>query len=501
MVAHLPSVRRTRAIAGPNVIDLRPIAAVLGVLLAILGTTMMIPALVDVLAGEDDFVVYVGAAGVTVFVGLSLWLAGRSGEVEKLDLRQAFLLTTSSWVVLSAFAAIPFMWSKTHLSFTDAFFEAMSGLTTTGATVISGLDDCPPGILMWRAFLHWYGGIGIIVVAIALLPMLQIGGMQLFRAESSDKSEKLLPRAAQMAKGIIGTYLLLTFLCVVTYMFCGMDAFDAITHAMSTISTGGFSTHDASIGYFKSAAIDYAAIVFMIAGSLPFLLYVRVLAGDFSRVVANTEVRLFFVLVVGFSLVSFFEIVRGQIEQGETALRYALFNVVSILSTTGFVTVDFTNWGAPTEALYFILMFLGACTGSTAGGLKTFRLAILGSALVQHMKRIVYPRGVFPVRYGGQPIADEVVVSVLSFIFLYLASFILLAIAVNALGFDLVTSLSAAITAIANVGPGLGPIVGPATNFTALHDQVIWLLSFGMLLGRLELFTVLVLVLPRFWVR
>lgn len=482
-------------------IDLRPIAAVLGVLLAILGTTMMIPALVDLVAGQPDFIVYVGSAAVTVFVGLSLWLSGRSGAVEKLDLRQAFLLTTLSWVVLSGFAAIPFMWAQTHLTFTDAYFEAMSGLTTTGATVVSNLDTRPPGVLIWRAFLHWYGGIGIIVLAIAFLPMLQVGGMQLFRSESSEKSEKLLPRAAQMAKSILGTYLVLSLLCAITYMFCGMSAFDAVAHAMSTISTGGFSTHDASLGYFKSAAIDYAAIVFMLAGSLPFVLYVRVLAGDFSRLVANTEVRLFFCLVAGFTFIGFFEEVRGGIAHGETALRWALFNVVSIMSTTGFVTVDYTNWGPPTDALYFILLFLGACTGSTAGGLKTFRLAIVGSALVQHLKRIVYPRGVFPVRYGGAPISDEVVTSVLSFVFLYLTCFMAIGIAVNALGFDLATSFSAAVTAVANVGPGIGQVIGPAMNFSALPDHVIWLLSFGMLLGRLELFTVLVLFLPRFWVR
>ena len=482
-------------------IDLRPIAAILGVLLAVLGTTMMIPALVDLIAGQRDVVIYAAAAVITAFVGLSLWLAGRSGEVERLDLRQAFVLTTASWVVLSGFAAIPFMWTETDLSFTDAYFEAMSGLTTTGATVIAGLDNRPPGILMWRAFLHWYGGIGIIVMAIALLPMMQIGGMQLFRAESSDKSEKMLPRAAQMAKGILGTYLVLTFACAVAYAFLGMSVFDAITHAMSTISTGGFSTHDASIGYFKSPAIEYAAIFFMLAGSLPFVLYVRVLAGDFSRLLANAEVRLFFSLVVLFSLVSMVEQVRGGIAQGETALRQALFNVVSIMSTTGFVAADFTHWGPPTDALYFILLFLGACTGSTAGGMKTFRIAILGSALAQHLKRVIYPNGVFPVLYGGKPIGDDVVASVLSFAFLYLASFMAIGIVLNSLGFDMVTAFSASITAVANVGPGLGTVVGPAQNFASLPEQVVWLLSFGMLMGRLELFTVLVLFLPSFWRR
>lgn len=482
-------------------IDLRPIAAILGVLLAVLGTTMMIPALVDLIAGERDFLVYAATAVITAFVGLSLWLAGRSGEVERLSIRQAFVLTAASWVVLSAFAAVPFMWAETDLSFTDAYFEAMSGLTTTGATVISGLDDRPPGVLIWRAFLHWYGGIGIIVMAMALLPMLRIGGMQLFRAESSDKSEKVLPRAAQMAKGILGSYLLLTFACALTYAFLGMSVFDAVAHAMATISTGGFSTHDASIGFFKSPAIDYAAIVFMISGSLPFVLYVRVLAGDFSRIFANAEVRLFFALVAVFTLISTVQQVSAGIAVGETALRQALFNVVSLMSTTGFVAVDYTHWGPLSDALFFAVLFLGACTGSTAGGMKTFRIAILGSALVQHLKRIIYPSGVFPARYGGKPIGDDVVASVLSFAFLYLASFLVIGIAINILGFDLITALSASITALANAGPGLGPIVGPAMNFAGLPDSVIWLLSFAMLLGRLELFTVLVLILPSFWRR
>ncbi|MFT0858457.1 TrkH family potassium uptake protein [Ancylobacter sp. G4_0304] len=482
-------------------IDFRPIAAILGVLLAILGTTMLIPALVDVVSGHNDFIVYAASAAITVFVGLSLWLAGRSGEVERLDLRQAFVLTTFSWVLLSAFAAVPFMWSDTDLSFTDAYFEAMSGLTTTGATVISNLDQRPPGVLMWRAFLHWYGGIGIIVLAIAFLPMLQVGGMQLFHAESSDKAEKMLPRAAQMAKSILGTYLVLSLACAVTFLLCGMSVFDAVAYAMATISTGGFATHDASIGYFHSAAIEYAAVVFMVAGSLPFVLYVRVLAGDFSRLFANSEVRLFLGLVALFTLLSTFQQIRGGIAEGEPALRNALFNVVSIMSTTGFVATDFTHWGPPTEALYFILLFLGACTGSTAGGMKMFRIAILGSALSQHLKRIIYPNGVFPVRYNGAPIGDDVVASVLSFAFLYMATFMVISLAINTLGFDLITSFSAAITAVANVGPGLGPVIGPAQNFSALPDHVIWLLSIGMLMGRLELFTVLVLFLPSLWRR
>lgn len=482
-------------------IDFRPIAAILGVMLAILGTTMMIPALVDIVAGENGFIVFASTALITVFVGFSLWLAGRSGEAVKLGLRQAFVLTTMSWVLLSAFAALPFMWAETSLSFTDAYFEAMSGLTTTGATVISDLQERSSGILIWRAFLHWYGGIGIIVTAIALLPMMQIGGMQLFRAESSEKTEKSLPRAGEMAKGILKVYLLLTIACVLAYLVCGMDMFDAVAFGLSTISTGGFSPYDDSIGHFDSAAIEYTAIVFMLAGSLPFLLYIRMLAGDFQRLFRNPEVRLFLGMVVIFTLISMLQQVRGSIAEGEEAARMALFNVVSILSTTGFVATDYTHWGPSTDALYFVLLFLGGCTGSTTGGMKTFRVAILGSALVQHLKRIVYPNGVFPVMYGGKPIGGDVVASVLSFAFLYLACFIVIAMAINAFGYDMITSFAAAITAVSNAGSGLGEVVGPAQNFASLPDHVIWLLSFGMLLGRLEMFTVLVLFLPSFWRR
>lgn len=481
--------------------DLRPINAALGILVAVLGTMMLVPAIVDLAHRNDDWIVFTVSAAVTTFVGCMLWLTGRQNEPSRLTVRQAFLLTSFAWIVLSAFAGLPLMWSQVGLSFTRAFFETMSALTTTGSTVLSGLDGMPPGILVWRSMLQWYGGAGIIVVAIAILPMLQVGGMQLFRTESSDKSEKVLPRVAEISNRIIMVYVALSLACAIAYFAAGMSAFDAVNHAMTTISTGGFSTHDNSLGEFKSGAVDYIAIVFMIAGALPMLLYVRMMAGDRLALFGNFEVRLFVAVVLAFALTSVLQQRLEGVNSGEQAFRFALFNVTTMITTTGFATTDYAPWGATSDAIYFLVMFLGACTGSTAGGLKTFRLAIVGGTIVQHLKRTIYPRGVFPVRYGGKPIGDDVAASVMSFLFLYLLTFVVVALSLNVMGYDFKTAYSASIACLANVGPGLGPIVGPAGNFASLDDAALWLLAFAMLVGRLELFTVYVLLLPRFWAR
>jgi trk system potassium uptake protein TrkH len=483
------------------VTDLRPVNAALGILIAVLGTMMIVPAIVDLVHGHDDWIVFVVSAMVTIFAGCMLWLTGRQAGAAKLDLRQAFVLTSLAWVVLSAFAGLPLMWSQLNLSFTRAFFETMSGLTTTGSTVLTGLDTMPPGILLWRSLLHWYGGVGIIVVAIAILPMLRVGGMQLFRTESSDKSEKILPAVTQIANRIIVVYVLLSLACAIVYWIAGMTAFDAVNHAMATLSTGGFSTHDASLGEFKSRTIEYAAIAFMLAGALPMLLYVRMLVGDGAALFRNPEVRLFLVIVLTLAVVSTLQQRLADINSGEQAFRLALFNVTTLITTTGFATVDYGGWGAGSDAILFLVMFLGGCTGSTSGGLKTFRIAIISAMILQHLKRIVYPHGVFPVRYGRKPVADEVVAAVMSFLFLYLMTFIAIAIALSLMGYDFKTAFSATIACVANVGPGLGPIVGPAGNFSTMNDGALWLLSFAMLVGRLELFTVYVLLLPRFWRR
>ncbi|MFH3480242.1 TrkH family potassium uptake protein [Xanthobacter variabilis] len=484
-----------------SVLNLRPVAATLGILLAILGASMLLPAAVDFASGTTSRGAFVGSAAITIFVGVLLWTSGRTTGTQKLDLRQAFLLTTSVWVVLTIFAALPLMWGASQLTFTKAVFEAMSGLTTTGASVMSGLDAQPRGILLWRALLHWFGGIGIIGIAIAVLPVLSIGGMQLFRTESSDKSEKFLPRAEAIAKGLIVAYVLLTAVCAICYRAAGLNLFDSVTLAMSTLSSGGFANSDYSMMVFKNPVVDYVAIVFMLAAALPFPLYVRALSGDVRRLFTNSEVRVFFTIVALFTAASFLQQTFQGIATGETAFRGALFTVASIISTTGFMTVDYSNWGALSNTIFFVLMFLGGCTGSTSGGLKAMRVAITGKAIRQHFKRIAFRHGVFPLRYGGAPVADDVVASVLGFVFLYFFTFLLVGVALNLMGLDLTTAFSAAIACLANVGPGLGPVVGPSSNFASLPDGAIWLLTLTMMLGRLEIITALVLLLPRFWVR
>jgi trk system potassium uptake protein TrkH len=480
-------------------LDLRPIFSVNGVLLVTLGTFMFIPALFDVSVGNQDWVVFVVSAGVTIFLGVSMTLAGRQSGPTRLSLRQAFLLTTLAWVIVSAFAALPIYFSEFRPSYAGAYFEAMSALTTTGSTVLVGLDTGPPGILMWRALLQGLGGIGIIVLAISVLPMLQIGGMQLFRTESSDRSEKLLPRTAQISGAIITIYVLLVLGITIAFALAGMTLFDAFAHALPAISTGGFSTKDASIGFFKSAAIEWVAIVGMLLGSLPFLAYLHFLRGKPAVFFRDRQIRVFIGIIVVATLAYWLYVELRGIVSGHDALRWTLFNVVTIISTTGFVAADYTNWGPFSDVLLFIIMFLGACSGSTAGGIKTFRWMIAFEGMRKAMVKTVYPSSVIVARYQGRTIDDELILSVYTFIGIYVFVFFCIGLAITAWGYDWVTAFSATIACLSNVGPGLGPIVGPAGNFKDFPDAVLWLLSFAMLVGRLELFTVLVLLLPRFW--
>lgn len=478
--------------------DFRPILLVLGVLLATLGCAMMVPAIVDLASNNDDWRVFAASSLLTMMVGTSLWVGSRGGPAE-LSLRQAFVMTVGAWVSLSAFGALPLMWSGIVPSYTDAFFEAMSGLTTTGATVISGLDSAPPGVLFWRAILQWLGGLGIIVMAISVLPMLRVGGMQLFKAEAFDTPEKILPRATQISGIMTLIFIALTAFCAVLYYLAGMALTDAIMHAMTTVATGGFSSKDASIGHFNSAAIDWIAIVFMCSGSLPFLLYIKTLQGEPTTLFRDAQVRAFFVLLACFIVIIWLYQHFAGVHDGLEGLRYAAFNVVSIMTGTGYANADYNAWGPFAAGLFFIVMFIGGCAGSTSCGIKVFRIQVMFANLAQHLNRIVYPNGVFVPRFNGRRLGDNVIAAVQSFVFLYIFSFAVLAIALNLTGLDDLTAISGAATAISNVGPGLGEIIGPAGNFQSLNDTAKWLLSFGMLLGRLELFTVLVLFIPQFW--
>ncbi len=484
-----------------SVLDPRPVVAALGVLLSILGISMMLPAAVDFIAGSGGHSAFVGSSAITLFVGVMMWMSGRTSGPRKLDLRQAFLLTGSVWVVLALFAALPFMWGRSQLSFTDAVFESMSGLTATGSTVMSGLDSQPPGILLWRVLLQWFGGIGIIAIAIAIMPMLAIGGMQLFRTESSDKSEKFLPRTDAIAKGLLTVYVLLTLACILSYSLAGLGGFDAVTLALSTVSSGGFANSDYSIMVFENPSVEYVAIVFMLIAALPFTLYVRAMGGDVRRLFTNPEVRVFFLIVLVFTFASFLQQTWQGVAQGEIAFRGALFTVSSILSTTGFMAVDYTHWGAASDALFFVLLFIGGCTGSTSGGLKAMRVLITAKTIRQHLKRICFRSGVFPLHYGGTTVADDVVASVLNFVFLFLFTIVVVAITLNVLGMDMLTAFTASIASVANVGPALGPVVGPSSNYVSLPDAAIWVLTLAMMIGRLEILTALVLLQPRFWTR
>jgi len=409
------------------------------------------------------------------------------------------VLTLGSWLGVTLFASLPFVFAELNLSFADAFFEAMSGITTTGATVITGLDDAPPGILLWRALLQWLGGIGIIVTAVAMLPMLRVGGMQLFRMESSDTTEKVLPRAAQISTAIGSIYFVLTAICAIAYWAAGMPGFDAIAHAMTTIATGGFSTSDSSLAAFANPGVEWVAVVFMIVGSLPFVLYLQVVRGRPMSLLRDTQVRWFLSVVLVLVIVVVLILAVSQNYAPGLSLRLSAFNTISILTGTGYTTAAFDQWGPLALTVFFLIMFVGGCAGSTTCGIKIFRFQILYETAATQIRRLVRPHGVFIPYYNNNPITDEITMSVMSFFFFYVLVFVVLALGLSALGLDFLSAMSGAATAISNVGPGLGPVIGPSSTFTTLPDTAKWLLSAGMLMGRLELFTILVLFAPAFW--
>lgn len=480
-------------------IDLRPIFFVIGILLAVLAVAMTVPATVDASLGDPDWGVFAGASAVTGFFAASLVLATRpSGDI-RINLHQAFLLTALSWLAMSAFGALPFYFSSLDMDFIDAFFETVSGLTTTGSTVINGLDHAPAGILLWRALLHWLGGIGIIVMAIAILPMLRVGGMQLFRMESSDRSEKVLPRATQFAGALLYIYFTFSVVCALAYLAAGMTVFDAVCHMMSTISTGGFANYDISLAHFDSPAIELIATVFMILGAVSFPVYIAVSQGRWSALWQNQQLRGFMACIAVVTIGLTFWHWHINDEDLLTALRYSLFNVVSITTTTGFASADYSAWGGFPVAVFFFLTFVGGCTGSTTGGIKIFRFQVLYAIVRAQIRRLVQPHGVFIPTYQGREITDGIALSVIAFLFLYGLSFAVLSVALGAFGLDFLTAISGAATALGNVGPGLGDVIGPVGNFSTIPDAAKLLLAIGMLLGRLEFMTLIIVLMPRFW--
>ncbi|WP_375205105.1 TrkH family potassium uptake protein [Hyphococcus sp.] len=488
-------------------LNLRPVLLVTGALVAALGLTMLIPMFADLMATAEvhraDWSAFAIGASASFLIGGGA-AAASWGRIETISLREGFLLTSASWLALVLFAAIPLALGEMHLSYTDAFFEAMSGITTTGSTVVSGLDDAPPGFLLWRSMLQWFGGVGIIIMAFAVLPALKVGGMQIFKNEAWDTSEKFIANAAQYSLGLSGIYVFFTFACFVSLWGFGMPAFDALNHALTAISTGGFSTKDASIGAFLTvgrAPLDLVITVYMIIGSLPFGIFlIMIMRGAWKRLFTDSQIRFFALTIVVLTMAVMVDVIEAFGHLGLfTAFRMAIFNVVSILTGTGYATTDYDDWGPFAISFFFCIMFVGGCAGSTTCGMKIFRFQVALAALVLYARRLAHPNGVFVARYNGRPLTNDVFVSVLSFFFVYFAIFATLAVFLSGLGLDTLTAISSAGTAVANVGPGLGDIVGPAGNFATLPDAAKLAMSAGMLLGRLEFFTVLVLFAPSFW--
>ena len=467
----------------------------LGILQIILGIFMFIPIIAQFYYQEVDSSFF-GASIVTIIFGSLFFLSNLDHE-KILNLQQAFLLTALSWLNIAIFGSLPFVFSSEEFSFTNAFFESMSGITTTGSTAISNLDAMPKAILLWRAILQWLGGIGIIIMAITLMPVMNVGGMQLFKISSNDSSEKILPKSKEIALRLIYIYSGLTILCAITYSFFGMSVFDSITHAMTTLATGGFSNYNQSIGFFNSIAIETSAMIFIILGSLPFIAYIKFLSGYKSIFISDVQIKSFFKIILISVLI--LSVYLAFTNSDSFNLRSIFFNVISILTGTGYINAQFDNWGSFSLVIFLSLMFVGGCAGSTTCGIKIFRFQILYLFITNELKKIIYPKGVFIIKYGQNSINEKFISSIISFIFFYFVIFFILTALLSLTGLDFVTAISGAATSISNVGPGLGSVIGPNGNFSTLPDISKWILTMGMILGRLELFAILVLFLPSFW--
>ena len=470
----------------------------IGILLVVLGFAMLAPYLMQLLYVENSHS-FIASAFVTIFVGILFILSNLDSEY-KLNLRQTFLFSVLAWSMIAMFGSLPFILSPKEFTFSEAFFESMSGITTTGATIIDDLDTSPKSILLWRAIMQWLGGIGIIVMAITIFPLLGVGGMQLFKMEGPDTTEKILPRTIEVAKIIISTYLILTFLCAFFYWLFGMTLFDSISHSMTTIATGGFSTHNDSIGFFKNPNIEIIASIFIVLGSIPFISYLKFVQGNKKIFFQDIQIKGLIYLIL-LSVIIMFLYLLFIDEKGNILdkIRISSFNVISILSGTGYVTDDFGLWGKFSLIFFLFLMFIGGCAGSTACGIKIFRLQMLFIFLKNQIKKLIYPNSIIINKYNNQKISDSFINSVIIFIFSFFLIFFIIAMLLSISGLDFLTAVSGAASAISNVGPGMGEMIGPDGNYKELPAVSKWILSIGMLLGRLELFAVLVLFFPSFW--
>jgi len=478
--------------------DLRPVGYVIGLLVAMLGATMLLPMLVDIAEGRGHWRVFLESATITMLTGGLVALACANGVEERLSIQQTFLLTTGVWLTLPVFGALPFWLGAPQVPYVDAFFEAMSGLTTTGSTVLTGLETLPKGLLLWRGLMQWLGGIGIIVVAMVFLPELRVGGMQIFRSEGFDTFGKILPRATEISSRISSIYIALTLICALCYVFAGMSVFDATVHAMTTVATGGFANYDASFGAF-GPGVEYVAVVFMILGALPFVRYVQLTAGTAEPLWRDSQIRVFLLTAFGIvALITLYRVAQTEVAT-EAAIRKVLFNTVSLITGTGYASEDYMGWGAFPVAVLFFTGLIGGCAGSTACSIKVFRYQLLFASIRAQLQKVQTPHGMFTPRYQGRPVDDEVLNSVMAFFVFFIVTMGLVAVLLAMTGLDFVTSLSGAAAALANIGPGFGDQIGPAGNFAGLNDTAKWVLSFTMLIGRLELMAVYAILTVQFW--
>ncbi len=479
-------------------LDLRPVGYVIGLLVAALGLTMLGPLLADVVSNNGQWPVFLTASMLTMMLGATVSVACSNGvDGVGMTLRQTFMLTTLVWLALPVFGALPFVIGASQLSITDAMFEAMSGITTTGSTIMPHIDGLPEGLLLWRGILQWLGGIGIIVMAMVFLPELKVGGMQVFRSEGFETMGKILPRAAEIASNISVIYVGLTFACAVTYILAGMPAFDAVVHAMTTIATGGFANTDRSFMDYGPFA-QYAATVFMFLAALPFVRYVQMLGGSARPLFCDSQVRVFLLLILGCSAAMVMSL-AAVFGVTEPVVRLVMFNVVSIMSGTGYAAADYMQWSAFAVMMFFFIGLIGGCAGSTACSVKIFRYQILFASIRAQIRQIHSPHGVFQPRYDGRTVSDDVLNSVMAFFVVFIVSVGVVSVALSMTGLDFITSVSGAATALANIGPGLGTEIGPAGNFAGLNDPAKWILTVAMFVGRLEMMAVLVLVTRNFW--
>jgi trk system potassium uptake protein TrkH len=478
--------------------DLRPAGYVIGLLVMILGVTMVVPMALDWFDGSINWLAFALSSFATILIGGGISLACQNTANSGLNIQQTFFLTTGVWLVLPIFGALPFVVGATDARFVDAFFEAMSGLTTTGSTVFESLETLPRGLLLWRGLMQWFGGIGVVVVAMVFLPVLRVGGMQIFRTEGFDTFGKILPRAAEISRSISSIYVTLTALCLVAYSMAGMSFFDALVHSMTTIATGGFANYDSSFAELGAAA-EYVAVVFMILAALPFVRYVQLIGGSVRAIVSDPQVKAF--LITAFIVVVVLVLWRINFVTNsyEFALRKAAFNGVSILTGTGYASDNYMLWGSFPITFFFLIGLIGGCAGSTTCSIKVFRFQLLFASVSAQIKRIHSPNGIFQPRYNKKPVAEDIISSVMAFFVLFMVSLAFLAVGLGMTGLDAVTSISGAAASLANIGPGLGTEIGPAGNFAGLNDTAKWLLAAGMLIGRLELMAVYVLLTATFW--